>query len=452
MFRYSYVMTLVSTDALIAKYDRPVPRYTSFPTAVQFTHEISQDRYRALLAGLPPDEPVSLYLHIPFCHSLCHYCGCHTKITSSPSPVRAYVSNLLNEIALCGEATGTMLPAGRIHFGGGSPNFAETEDLAALLSGLARSFVFSEETQIDMECDPRLLTEEKIAAYAAMGVNRVSLGIQDFDETVQRAINRLQPYDMVRDCVQSLRRNGIHEINFDLIVGLPEQSVHSVSRTAELAMSLSPQRLAVFPYAHVPWMKKHQKLLERFRLPSARERFDMIETLRSLLSRRGYRDIGIDHYALETDSLSRAQNRGTMQRNFQGYTDDPSRTILGFGLSSISQFETAYVQNTTDPTAYRGALSRQDFPIQRGCVLSADDRTRRALIERLMCDFSLQFADFPEIRVPRDRLALLEQDGLLQMDGERLRVSVQGKPFVRVIAACFDPYLDPEAGRHAKAV
>jgi len=452
MFWYCYVMTLVSTDALIAKYDRPVPRYTSFPTAVQFTREISQEEHSQLLRGLDSNEAVSLYLHIPFCHSLCHYCGCHTKITASYEPVGAYIRTLLDEVQLCGDTIGSMLPAARVHFGGGSPNFAETEDLAALMSGLARSFVFSEDTQIDMECDPRLLTEEKIAAYAAMGVTRVSLGIQDFDETVQRAINRLQPYEMVQDCVQSLRRHGIHEINFDLIVGLPEQTIESVSRTAVLAMSLSPQRLAVFPYAHVPWMKKHQKLLEKFHLPEAQERFDMIETIRSLLTRRGYKEIGIDHYALETDSLSRAMMRGEMRRNFQGYTDDPSRTILGFGLSSISQFDTAYVQNTTDAPAYRAALSQRKFPIQRGCLLSADDHSRRALIERLMCDFTLRFADFPDIDIPKDRLALLEQDGLLHMDEERLLISRHGRPFVRVIASCFDTYLNPAAGRHARAV
>ncbi|MBK9585534.1 MAG: oxygen-independent coproporphyrinogen III oxidase [Alphaproteobacteria bacterium] len=452
MYVYIPGMAMLSTNVLLAKYDRPVPRYTSFPTAVQFTDTISPEAHRELLRGLDRDEPISLYLHIPFCHSLCHYCGCHTKITATYEPVGAYIRTLLEEVRLCGDMIGSLLPAARIHFGGGSPNFAETEDLSALLSGVARSFLFSEDTQIDMECDPRLLTEEKIAAYAAMGVTRVSLGIQDFDENVQRAINRVQPYELVRWCVQTLRRHGIHQINFDLIVGLPEQTVESVSRTADLAMSLSPQRLAVFPYAHVPWMKKHQTLLEKFQLPGAQERFDMIETLRLMLTRRGYREIGIDHYALETDSLCRAMMRGYMRRNFQGYTDDPSRTILGFGLSSISQFETAYVQNTTDAPSYRAALSAQNLPIQRGCFLSADDRTRRALIERLMCDFRLSFADFPEISVPRDLLALLEQDGLLRVEGDYLQISEHGKPFVRVVAACFDPYLNPEAGRHARAV
>ncbi|MCB1838864.1 MAG: oxygen-independent coproporphyrinogen III oxidase [Rhodospirillales bacterium] len=445
-------MTNSSVEALIAKYDRPVPRYTSFPTAVQFTHDISQERYRALLTGLDPNEELSLYVHIPFCHSLCHYCGCHTKITASYKPVSDYIRTLLKEIELYGQAIGHMIPVARVHFGGGSPNYAHSEDLFAILSTFSRYFDITENTQIDMECDPRLLSPEKIRAYCALGVSRVSLGIQDFDETVQCAINRVQPYEQVKDCVQTLRAEGIHDINFDLVVGLPEQTVESVTQTVEQALSLSPQRIAVFPYAHVPWMKKHQLLLEKFRLPGAAERFDMMETVRKILVHSGYKAIGIDHYALESDTLAKAQEQGTMRRNFQGYTDDPSRTILGFGLSSISQFDGAYVQNTTDAPSYRSALVEKRFPIKRGCVLSADDQIRRSLIERLMCDFVIRLDDYPQIAAPWDRLSLLERDGMIEVKSNTLKISESGKPFTRVVAACFDPYLQPEAGRHAKAV
>lgn len=439
------------TKALLAKYDYPVPRYTSFPTAVQFKPAEDHDIYFKCLNKLTPDEPVSLYVHIPFCHSLCHYCGCHTKIVHSYSPIASYINTLIKEIELAGRNLKVAQSVSRIHFGGGSPNYAKTEDIKRILSALALYFDLSS-AQIDMECDPRLLDEEKISDYAALGLSRISLGIQDFDGGVQKAINRIQPFDMVKKQIVALRRNRIHHINFDLIIGLPEQTLATVSQTLDRVLALQPSRVAVFPYAHVPWMKKHQKLLEKHELPKTALRYDMAEFTQARLKESGYEAIGIDHFALPDDPLALAFKNGNMRRNFQGYTDDPARTILGFGLSSISQFEDTYTQDTTDAPLYRKTVENGEMPIARVLTLTQDDQTRRRLIEELMCNFSINFEDYKSVPVPRSALTLLEKDGLIEIHGSQLRVRHSGKTFVRIIASLFDPYFKIESNRHAKAI
>lgn len=428
-------------NTLLAKYDRPVPRYTSFPTAVQFTPSISRDFHEEQLKNLRPDEPVSLYIHIPFCHSLCHYCGCHTKIVNTTGPIENYIHSLMHEIRLAGEKTAAKIPVRRIHFGGGSPNYPETKLLAEILDLIGKVFKCDHTTQIDMECDPRLLDREKIEAYARMGLSRVSLGIQDFDETVQTAINRIQPFELVRDCVEHLRENGITRINFDLMTGLPEQTLDSVASTVEKAISLHPSRIAVFPYAHVPWMKKHQKLLEKYTLPDAQMRFRMHDLVHKRLIGNGYKAIGIDHYALPDDPLHEAMKTGHLKRNFQGYTDDSSDTIIGFGLSAISLFKSVYVQNTTNSGVYRKSLEQDLFPIQRGCRLSPEDKTRRGLIEKLMCDFVVNEKNLKNLVVAPGTLSSLQDDQLIAIEEDQLMITDLGRPFARIVASCFDPYL-----------
>lgn len=437
--------------ALLAKYDYPVPRYTSFPTAVQFKPVQDAGTYFDCLNKLTPDEPVSLYVHIPFCHSLCHYCGCHTKIVHSYSPIASYIDTLIKEIELAGKNLKTAQPVSRIHFGGGSPNYAKTQDIKRILGTLALYFDLSS-AQIDMECDPRLLNEEKISDYAALDLSRISLGIQDFDARVQKAINRIQPFDMVKKQIEALRRSGIHHINFDLIIGLPEQTLETVDDTLDKVLELEPARVAVFPYAHVPWMKKHQKLLERYEMPETSLRYEMAKLTETRLKNAGYEAIGIDHFARPEDPLACASKNGNMRRNFQGYTDDPVCTILGFGLSSISQFEGAYTQNTTDAPLYRKTVDNGEVPLARVLTLTQDDQDRRNLIEELMCNFTVNFEDYKSIPVPRAALALLEQDGLIAITGSRLQVTQIGKTFVRIIASIFDPYFKKESDRHAKAI
>ena len=439
-------------DYLIQKYDRPVPRYTSFPTAVQFTHEVSQDAYVAHLGALPTGEAVSLYVHIPFCHQLCFYCGCHTKVTNTYNAIERYVDALIGEIHRVGKSVPAGLPAGRIHFGGGTPNYVKSHDIARIVTALSKYFVVSDLTEIDMECDPRLLDAEKIQAYAKMWIRRVSLGIQDFDQDVQEKINRVQPFDLVKEKVEMLRREGIENINFDLIVGLPGQTLGTVAKTVDMAVSLNPARISVFPYAHVPWMKKNQKLLEKYNMPDAKIRYVMNELVRSKLIYHGYKAIGIDHFALLSDALVQKHSEGTLRRNFQGYTDDDASAIIGFGMSSISTLDGVYVQNTTDAPTYFNSVDAGAFPIARACVLSQDDKVRRSLIERLMCDFKINFSDFFNVDPPIERLFGLQSDGLIEFDAFSLKITEKGRPFARVVAACFDPYLDPEAQHHAKAV
>lgn len=446
------LVTTQSTTSLITKYDVPVPRYTSFPTAVQFKPTASQSDFTKQLAALAPQQPISIYIHIPFCHSLCHYCGCHTKIVHAYSPIEKYVDRLLQEIKLAATAIGKPIPVTQIHFGGGSPNYAKTEDIDRILQTLAQHFLLSQDTKIAMECDPRLLDEQKITDYARLGISRISLGIQDFNHRVQRAINRIQPFLQVQKQLQGMRKANITDINFDLITGLPEQSLDSVQQTLEQVLKLQPSRIAVFPYAHVPWMKKHQKLLERFGLPNTEARFAMNLLVERVLTKAGYSPIGIDHYAQKTDSLHQTQKTGNLRRNFQGYTEDSNQTVLGFGLSAISQFKDAYFQNTTDASAYTAAINAQSFPLSRSLHLTADDRTRGKLIERLMCYFEIDFNDYPSIAIPHQELSTLEKDGLVSISGNRLSITEQGKPFVRIVAACFDPYLKKEKRRHAKAI
>ena len=444
-------MNKVDTNALLVKYDYPVPRYTSFPTAVQFKPAEDHDIYFTCLNKLTPDEPVSLYVHIPFCHSLCHYCGCHTKIVHSYSPISSYIDTLIKEIELEGRNLKVAQSVSRIHFGGGSPNYAKTEDIKRILSTLGRYFDLSS-AQIDMECDPRLLNDDKISDYAALGLSRISLGIQDFDAGVQKAINRIQPFDMVKKKIEALHCNGIHNINFDLIIGLPEQTLETVNETLDKVLELQPSRVAVFPYAHVPWMKKHQKLLEKYEMPETFLRYEMAKLTETRLKEAGYEAIGIDHFARPDDPLARTSTNGNMRRNFQGYTDDPARTILGFGLSSISQFEEAYTQNTTDAPLYRKTVDNGEVPLARVLTLTQDDQDRRKLIEELMCNSTVNFEDYKSIPVPRSALVLLEQDGLIEITGSQLQVTQSGKTFVRVIASLFDPYFKKESNRHAKAV
>jgi len=450
---YDRLMISAKTKTLLAKYDYAVPRYTSFPTAVQF-YALNNDAslHKQALNALNSHEPLSLYVHIPFCHSLCHYCGCNTKIVSTYAPVSHYIKTLLKEIDLVGAMLDKRMDVSRIHFGGGSPNFAHPDDLEKIIARFDHYFNITAKTQIDMECDPRLLSAEKISAYKSLGLSRVSLGIQDFDTRVQRTINRLQPFDTVKRHMVTFRENGITDINFDLITGLPRQTIATVDQTLSQLLELSPSRVAVFPYAHVPWMKKHQKLLEQYERPDTHARFEMSALVQTTLTQNGYNEIGIDHYALKNDPLSRAQQNKTMRRNFQGYTDDPASTIIGFGLSSISQFDGAYIQNTTDAPTYRKSIENGTLPLARGFELSPEDKKRRALIEELMCYFYIDLEEYKDIVPQYDALEALKKDGIITLKDNKIQITKTGKPFARIVASYFDPYFNQESGRHAHAV
>lgn len=435
--------------SLIKKYDRPVPRYTSYPTAIHFNHDISQQYYQNLLRNLNYQEPVSLYVHIPFCHVLCHYCGCHTRVVNNYNPVEAYVQTMLKEIDLVGKTLIQKLPVSQIHFGGGSPNFLKEKEFEKILEKINQYFDINNMTEMAIETDPRLLNKEKIETLAKVGFKRVSLGVQDFNPDVQKAVNRIQSFEEVKKAVHNLQEVGITKINFDLMIGLPLQTLDIVKDNLDKALSLKPNRFAIFAYAHVPWMKKHQKLLEKFPFPDSDLRFLMMKLVKQKMKQEKYHKIGIDHFSREDDSLYLAYKQKRLRRNFQGYTDDPAKTILAFGLSSISTFEGAYVQNLTDAPKYRKTVEDGKFPIRKGCVLKEEDKIRRDLIEQIMCGYKVNIEKYS---IERQGLNELQQDGLIHIDNSSLQITKEGWPFARIIASKFDTYYEQQEKQHARAI
>ena len=449
-----------SVKNLLHVYGGPAPRYTSYPPATQFAPARPSDSYRDFLLALPEGQNISLYLHIPFCRSMCSYCGCMTRIVHDDGPILDYVRLLEKEINLVATTLGHRHKVSHIHFGGGSPNLLQRDDLNLLLTNIRANFALAPDAEIAMEADPRQLTRDKAFDYARSGITRVSLGVQDFQENTQKAINRLQPFSQIESCVRWLREADIGGINFDLMYGLPYQSVESIADNIQKAISLGPDRVALFGYAHVPWMKPHQKTLEKYALPNSVERYAQAEMARAMLLRGGYAAIGMDHFAKESDSMLAAYETGAIKRNFQGYTNDSAPALLGFGLSAISKVQTAYVQNTTSFGAYKERLEKGIFPDERWIHISADDRLRGGIIETLMCYFKADCAEickkheFSIDYLDRDlqKLAMMEQDGLVKIRDRTVTVTEAGAPFVRAIATCFDAYYEEGTSRHARAV
>lgn len=443
-------------DALVLKYSRAVPRYTSYPTAPHFDSSVSNESYLRWLEEVPEQSPLSLYLHIPFCDSLCWFCGCHMQVVRDMRPVVAYVDLLLREIELLAHALGsTPRPLAHLHFGGGSPCLLSPEEVARIEEALWRHFSPLPDAEIAVEMDPRGLKEEVIQAFARLGATRASIGVQDLNPEVQFAINRYQPFSVVADAAERLRQAGISRLNFDLMYGLPYQTEERVLATVERVTTLRPDRLALFGYAHVPHMKRHQRLLPEDALPNDLERFRQSQVAANCLIGKGYRAIGLDHFALPDDPLVQAFDRGRLQRNFQGYTVDRAEVLLGLGVSAIGTLPQGYVQNLPAVPDYRRALEDGRLPVGRGIVISEDDRRDREIITRLMCDFRVDLEPYGGAKAfpaAMAELAPMISDGLASLQGDTLGVLPEGRPLVRVIAAAFDRYLDPERHRHSKAV
>ena len=437
-----------------------VPRYTSYPTAPHFTQPIDDAAYRQWLAAMPDDLSLSLYLHVPFCQTLCWYCGCHTKIVGHYEPIADYLGALEREIDLVAAALPKRMAVSHLHWGGGTPTIVAPEAFLGVMDRLRDRFAVSEAAEIAVEIDPRRVTRPIVEALAAAGVTRASLGVQTFDPVVQRAINRIQSVEQTAKVTDALRSAGIAGINFDLIYGLPHQTVSSCKDTADQAIRLAPDRFAVFGYAHLPDLLKHQRRLDEAALPGASDRLAQFEAIAARLTAAGYRRIGLDHFARPDDDLARSLDAGTLRRNFQGYTSDRSSTLLGFGASAIGALPAGYVQNMVSIAEYRKLVMTDRLPVQRSRVLTSDDRLRRHVIERLMCDFSvdidLAIRQYDEADTCFDtefeELRALEQDGLVRLEGSTVRVEEPFRPLVRSVAAVFDSYLKPEAQRHATAV
>lgn len=454
--------------ALVRKYAVPGPRYTSYPPATRFTTDLAGLDVRGALrednrGGSGAQlAPLSVYVHVPFCAARCWYCGCNTIITRRPEVADRYLDDLEREIALTAREISPARCAEQLHLGGGTPTFLSPAQLDRLTTMLRETFWFSGDAEISVEIDPRTLTLEHVAALRRLGVNRASLGIQDTQLEVQEAIHRVQPHALNRRAVAMLRDAGIESINLDLIYGLPRQTVGTLEATMADVLELKPDRLSVFSYAHVPWVKPAQRIFDRQgELPHAEEKLAQFASLRERLLAAGYEDIGLDHFARPDDELAVARRAGTLHRNFQGYSTRAGASLYGFGLSAISQTADTYRQNYKTLAEYRAALDEGRLPVERGYRLTEEDARRRRLIMDLMCTRRLDtaglrreagidlFVDYArEILSLRDMIA----DGLVTVDKSGVRVLPAGESFLRVIAMRFDPGMIPAAGRHALAV
>ena len=448
------------SDDLIRRYAKPVPRYTSYPTAPHFHTGITSDTYAEWLRELPPSTPISLYVHVPFCDRLCWFCGCHTKQVLRYDPIAAYLPAVYKEVETVAGHLDERGHVVALHLGGGSPSMLKPEDILAIVAEVNKHFVTAADLEFSIEIDPNDMSEERFDAFAQAGVSRISVGVQDFDPKVQAAINRIQSYEQTKAVVDGMRARGVGSVNLDILYGLPHQTIETIERTVDLALSMRPDRIALFGYAHVPWMKTHQKMIDEAALPGAAERYHQSQVAAARIRAAGYDVIGIDHFALPDDSLAVAARSGRLHRNFQGYTTDQAPALIGLGASSIGSLPQGYVQNVTATGEYIRGIKQSGLAIARGIAFDAEDRLRGWVIERLMCDFAVPVADLvdrfgpdadPVLQEMRYS-ALCDGDQLVSFDGDRFAVTERGKPFIRSIASTFDTYLAAGVGRHSVAV
>jgi oxygen-independent coproporphyrinogen III oxidase len=452
---------MVASD-IVRLIGKPVPRYTSYPTAPHFHAGIRETEYAAWLENLPESADLSLYMHIPFCDSLCWFCGCHTRITRRYEPVGLYLGGMIREIRMVAEKVPVRASVSRIHWGGGSPTMLSPDDIRRLGAATRDAFAQKPGCEFAVEIDPRGLDRARIDALAEIGLTRVSLGVQDFDPEVQWAINREQSFEETQRVAQAFRAHGVKSLNIDAIYGLPHQTEARLLATLDKVVSLDPDRIALFGYAHVPWMKKHQEMIPPEVLPGIEERFTQAESAAWFLLDKGYVRVGIDHFAKPTDALAVAMRRGNLRRNFQGYTVDPADALIGFGASAISSLPDGYAQNEPTTGRYLALISEGKLPVARGVALLDEDRLRRSVIEALMCrmeidDRILAQSTAPEtlkaeIRSEMDQFREEAKRGWVIRTRDGLIVTEAGRPFLRLIAARFDAYLAQTAGRHSVAV
>ena len=458
-------MTPSTTDSvasLLRQYDRPGPRYTSYPTAVEFNESFDEAAYRGRLeaASAAPDEPLSLYVHLPFCEARCSYCGCMVIITQKREVAARYLDYLDREIEMLARALGSRRRIVQHHWGGGTPTYLSPAQISRLHRTVARWFEFDPDAEQAIEIDPRVTTREQLDLLRSIGFNRLSMGVQDFTPDVQTAINRRQSEEMTRDLYDYARSIGFDSINVDLIYGLPRQGLVTFQRTLDSVVDMGPDRIAVYSYAHVPWLRPHQKEISTADLPDAGLKFELFGAAIETFLASGYFAIGMDHFALPGDELAVAAEARKLHRNFMGYTTRPASDMFGAGVSSIGDVRGAFAQNEKKLPRYYEAIESGRFPIERGYALSPDDLLRRFVITELMCNFQLRRSAVAErFGVDFDRyfeseLASLAEgpgpvaDGFLRFDDDGLTVTTRGRLFVRNICMAFDRYLPShQAGR-----
>ncbi|CAM2070147.1 oxygen-independent coproporphyrinogen III oxidase [Sulfidibacter corallicola] len=436
---------------LIQRYDKAGPRYTSYPTAVQFHDGVQGDQVLEHLGQrCDTEKGLSLYVHVPFCHQLCWYCGCNMRVSRKPDQIADHIAVIQREIDLTSEWLRGDRRVFQLHFGGGTPNYAGPQQLQALMTTLRRRFVIQPEAEISIEVDPRLLDEARLEHCHDLGFNRISMGIQDFDPKVQKAINRRLSLEKVTSLLQSWRTLSQAGVNMDLIYGLPLQTPGSFKHTLDAVIDLAPERIALFNFAYMPWLKPHQKLIRESDLPRPEQKFEILQQTVESLAAAGYVAIGMDHFAKPSDPLAQALSRDRLHRNFQGYTTMPDLEMLGFGMSAISMFDGLYVQNHNDLRTYERSIEESRPATWRGVVLTEDDRLRRGIINHLMCRSQVDL-DMIEAMVgipfdqyfpgARERLDEMTRDGLLIRDDQRYRTTETGRLLLRNVAMVFDAYL-----------
>jgi len=439
---------------VLKRFNRPGPRYTSYPTAPVFTSEFSASEFRdEIIATNASGEaaPLSLYFHFPFCAKLCYFCGCNMRVTHDRSLVRKYLEHLKKEIDMISGMIAPGRSAIQMHWGGGTPTHLEPDEIREIGGYIRQRFEFAPEIEASVEIDPRNLTEEHVEALSEVGFKRTSFGVQDFDPRVQEAINRVQSEEITRDTFRWAQERGFESINLDLIYGLPFQTVNSFADTVDKVIDISPSRIAVFNYAHVPWLKKHQTVMPVEAMPPPDERLAILEMTILKLVAAGYEYIGMDHFAKPTDELAIAQKSGTLYRNFQGYSTHSGADVYALGLSSISQFENIYAQNVKNLGSYYDRISAGQPATHVGYRMTADDHIRKDTIMTLMCNleidkrrisekFNIEFDEYFGVDVPKLEPFILE--GMVEDGPEKIKVSGSGILIIRNIAMCFDAYLE----------
>jgi oxygen-independent coproporphyrinogen-3 oxidase len=443
---------------LVKKYNIPGPRYTSYPPATQFTSSLGWPQlFEKIAVNNRTGRGLSLYFHIPFCETLCWFCGCTTVITNNHSQASAYLDHLEKEVARMALLLDPKREVVQLHWGGGSPTFLHPDEIRRLGQIIRTRFKFADDIEAGVEIDPRRLSREHILALREIGFNRTSLGVQDFEPQVQEAIHRIQPRDMTQRVLDWARELGFGSINFDLIYGLPHQTPESFERTLNAVLEMSPDRLAVFSYAHVPWIKPAQKILEQKVLPTPETKLELLKlAVERLTENDRYNYIGMDHFARPTDELVTAQRQKTLQRNFQGYSTRGDADIYSFGMSAISQIPEVYWQNEKELPAYYAGLDAGNTPFPRSYILTDEDKIRRETIMRVMCDLSLDYPSMSnklgitfEKHFEKELAALapFEADGLVRRTSSGIEITDTGRLFIRNIAMCFDNTLAPASER-----
>lgn len=449
---------------LVQKYNVAGPRYTSYPPATKFTDALTwPELAEKIFENNKTERELSLYFHIPFCETLCWFCGCTTVITLNHSQGRTYIDYLEKEVVQMATLINPRRKVVQLHFGGGSPTFLAPDEIRRLGDVIHKHFTFSPNAEAGVEIDPRRLTRDHIVALREIGFNRASLGVQDFDPAVQEAVHRIQPREMTQQTIDWLREMDFGSINLDLIYGLPHQTVESFNRTLDIVLDMWPDRLAVFSYAHVPWVKPAQKILEQKVLPTPETKLQLLKNvIERLTGNNRYIYIGMDHFAQPKDELVLAQRNKTLQRNFQGYSTRGNADIYSFGMSAISQIPDAYWQNEKELPRYYAALDAGKVPVARGYVVTDEDKIRRDTIMRVMCDLGLNYAamsqrlgiDFAShFEREIESLAGFEADGLVNRSSTGIEVTNVGRLFIRNIAMCFDNTLAPAGERkHSRTI